>query len=68
MVKDRVPVSKTGCFLTGQVSLLCSILLCTQLLYSRPLLINDISLLASNGTNCLNLVVVVVVAVVVIYA
>jgi len=32
-----------------------SILLRTQLLYSLPLLINDISLLVSNGTNCLNL-------------
>ena len=42
-------------FLTGQVSLPCSILLCTQLLYSIPLLINDISLLVSNGTNCRNL-------------
>jgi len=42
-------------FLTGQVSLPCSILLCTQLLYSLPLLINNISLLVSNGTNCLNL-------------
>jgi len=42
-------------FLTGQVSLPCSILLCTQLLYSLPLLINDISLLVSNGTNCRNL-------------
>jgi len=42
-------------FLTGQVSLPCSILLRTQLLYSLPLLINDISLLVSNGANCLNL-------------
>jgi len=42
-------------FLTGQVSLPCSILLRTQLLYSLPLLINDIFLLVSNGTNCLNL-------------
>jgi len=42
-------------FLTGQVSLPCSILHRTQLLYSLPLLINDISLLVSNGTNCLNL-------------
>jgi len=33
----------------------CSILLSTQLLYSFPLLINDISLLVSNGTNCWNL-------------
>jgi len=33
----------------------CSILLSTQLLYSLPLLINDISLLVSNGTNCLTL-------------
>jgi len=42
-------------FLTGQVSLPCSILLRTQLLYSLPLLINDISLLVSNVTNYLNL-------------
>jgi len=42
-------------FLTGQVSLPCSILLHTQLLYSLPLPINDISLLVSNGTNCRNL-------------
>ena len=42
-------------FLTGQVSLLCSIVLRTQLLYSLPLIINDISLLVCNGTNCLNL-------------
>jgi len=42
-------------FPEGRVSLPCSILLCTQLLYSLPLPINDISLLVSNGTNCLNL-------------
>jgi len=42
-------------FLTGQVWLPCSILLRTQLLYSLPLLISDISLLVSSGTNCLNL-------------
>jgi len=42
-------------FLTGQVSLPCSILLRTPLLYSLPLLISDISLLLSNGTNCLTL-------------
>jgi len=42
-------------FLTGQVLLPCNILLHTQLLYNLPLTINDISLLASNGTNCLNL-------------
>jgi len=41
--------------LTGQVSLPCSILLCTQLLYSLSLLINDVSPLVSNGTNCENL-------------
>jgi len=41
-------------FLMGQVSLSCSILLCTQLLYNLPLAINDISLLVSSGTNCLN--------------
>jgi len=40
-------------FLTGQVSLSCNILLRTQLLYSLPLLINDISLLVSNDTICL---------------
>ena len=39
-------------FLTGHVSLPCSILLHKQLLYSLPLLISDISLLVSNGTNC----------------
>jgi len=32
-------------FLTGQVSLPCNILLCTQLLYNLPLSVNDISLL-----------------------
>jgi len=42
-------------FLTGQVSLPCIILLCTQLLYNLPLLINDVSLLVSSGTNCVNL-------------
>jgi len=42
-------------FLTGQVSLPCNILLHTQLLYSLPLLINDISLLVRSGTSCLNL-------------
>ena len=42
-------------FLTGQVSLPCNILLRTQLLYNLPLTVNDISLLVSNGTNCLNL-------------
>jgi len=42
-------------FLTGQVSLSCNILLCTQLLYNLPLTVNDISLMVSNGTNCLNL-------------
>jgi len=39
----------------GQVSLPCNILHRTQLLYNLPLNINDISLLVSNGTNCLNL-------------
>jgi len=33
----------------------CNILLRTQLLYSLPVIINDISIFASNGTNCLNL-------------
>jgi len=42
-------------FLPGHVSLLCSILLSTQLLYGLPLLISDISLLVSSGANCLNL-------------
>ena len=42
-------------FLTGRLSLPCSILLRTQLLYGIPLLISDISLLVSNGSNCLNL-------------
>ena len=42
-------------FLMGQVSLPCNILLCTQLLYNLPLIINDISLLVNNGNNCLNL-------------
>jgi len=42
-------------FLTSQVLLPCNILLCTQLLYNLPLTVNDISLLVSNGTNCLNL-------------
>ena len=37
------------------VSLPCNILLRTQLLYNLPLTVNDISLLVSNGTNCLNL-------------
>jgi len=40
-------------FLTGQVSLLCNILLRTQLLYNLPLTVNDISSLVSNGTICL---------------
>jgi len=42
-------------FLTGQVSLPCNILLHTQLLYNVPLTVNDISLLVSKGSNCLNL-------------
>jgi len=42
-------------FHMGQVSLLCNILLCTQLLYHLPLIVSDISLLVSSGTNCLNL-------------
>jgi len=38
--------------LTGQVSLPCSILLCTLLLlYSLPFLINDVSVLISNGNK-----------------
>ena len=42
-------------FLTGQVSLPCNILLHTQLLYNLPLIINNMSLLASSSTSCLNL-------------
>jgi len=42
-------------FLTGQISLPCNILLCTQLLYNLHVTVNDISLLVSSGTNCLNL-------------
>ena len=42
-------------FLMGQVSLPCNIILRTQLLYDLPLTFNDVSLLVSNGTNCLNL-------------
>jgi len=42
-------------FLMGQVSLSCNILLRTQLLFNLLLTINDISLLVSNCTNCLNL-------------
>ena len=45
----------TFSFLTGQVSLLCNMLLHTQLLYNLPLIINDMSLLVSSGTSCLNL-------------
>jgi len=41
-------------FPTGQVSHPCNILLHTQLLYSLPLIINDISTLVSKDTNCLN--------------
>jgi len=42
-------------FLMGQDSFPCNKLLYTQQLYKLPLTINDISLLVSNGTNCLNL-------------
>jgi len=42
-------------FLIGQVSLPCNMLLYTQLLYSLPLIMNDIFILVSNGTNCLSL-------------
>jgi len=42
-------------FSYSYVSLLCNILLRTQLLYNLPLTINDMSSLVSNGTNCLNL-------------
>ena len=42
-------------FLPDQVSLPCNILFHTQLLYNLLLTINDISLLVSNGTKCLNL-------------
>ena len=37
------------------MSLPCNKLICTQLSYHLPLTINDISLLVSNGTKCLNL-------------
>ena len=47
-------ITTTFSFLTGQVSLPCNMLLRTQLLYNLPLIINDMSLLVSNGTNCLN--------------
>ena len=40
-------------FLTGQASLPFSILLCTQLLYNLPVVINYVSLLVSNGTYLL---------------
>jgi len=42
-------------FLAGQVSLPCTILPRTQLLYNLTLTINDVSLSVSNDTNCLNL-------------
>jgi len=42
-------------FLTGQISLPCNILLCTQLLYNLPLTFNDTSLLVGSGAYCLNL-------------
>ena len=45
----------TFSFLTGQVSLPCSMLLRTQLLYNLPLIIKGTSLLVSSGTSCLNL-------------
>ena len=44
----------TFSFLTGQVSLPCNMLLRTQLLYNLPVIIKDMSLLVSSGTNCLN--------------
>jgi len=42
-------------FLMGQVSLPCNIVFHTKLLYNLPLTVNDISLLVSNCTKCLNL-------------
>jgi len=42
-------------FLRGQVSLPCSMLLHTQLLYNLPLTMIDTSLLVNRGSNCLNL-------------
>ena len=42
-------------FLMCEVSLPCNMLLCTHPLYNLPLTFNDISLLVSSGTNCLNL-------------
>ena len=41
--------------IADQISLPCNILFCTQLLHSLPLIINDIPILLSNGTNCLKL-------------
>jgi len=45
----------TFSFLTGQVSFSCNILFRTQLPYFLPLIIINVSLLVSNGINCLNL-------------
>jgi len=42
-------------FLTSHISLPCSILPHTQLLDSLSVIISDISVLVSNGANCLNL-------------
>ena len=44
-----------SCSATSFSFLTCNILFRTQLLYNLPLTISDISLLVSNGTNCLNL-------------
>jgi len=38
----------------GKLSLILTLLLCTQLLYNLPLIIDDTSLLVNSGTNCLN--------------
>ena len=42
-------------FLTGQISVPCNIVHRTHLLFSLPVIISDISILVSNGANCLNL-------------
>jgi len=54
LVSDRKSATSFS-VLAGQVSLSCNILLRTQLLFSFPLIMNKMSILLSNGTNCLNL-------------
>jgi len=50
MVKSAIPCEECWWELISG-----NILLRTQLLYNLPLTFNDISLLVSNGTNCLKL-------------